>query len=156
MDHKNSSLSFFAKWISVLYRYSQIFVNRNLGEYHISGSQIGIIYYLLRNTGVSQDEIVKNFLLDKATIGRHLKSLEKNGLVNRKISPDDHRFHQVELTEKAKELIPLFQKTGMEWNGILTNGMTTEEIEILKRLLLKVVDNVLIEFDMKDKCRELS
>ena len=151
----NKPFSKFGRLMMIISRFSMLYFNRNVEKHKLSGQQVGIIHFLNDHNGASQEDIVYHVFLDKATIGRHLKSLEKKNIVIRNISEEDRRVHKVYLTNKGKSMIPEFKKIGRDWTGIMTKDLSDSEIETLEFLLKKVTRNVIEEFEIEDKCKEI-
>ncbi|MEM9076936.1 MAG: MarR family winged helix-turn-helix transcriptional regulator [Bacteroidota bacterium] len=83
-------------------------------KFGITENQMTIMFALYSMGKVAQHKIGDNLALEKSTVSRNLRHLEKNGYVVR----DDAYHPEVDLTPKGKnlvlELIPLWEKVMSE------------------------------------------
>ncbi|MEW6625026.1 MAG: MarR family transcriptional regulator [Bacillota bacterium] len=129
------------KWISLLYRYGQIYVTKELEPYNIGKGQILFLLALYQNDGVLQEELAQQINIDKGTTARAIGKLEKAGYVTRKPNEKDLRSNQIFLTPKAQEFKPHLCSVLRRWTEILSAGMTEEEVEKAFDLLIKMAQN---------------
>lgn len=130
------------KWISIIYRYAQNFIIRELEPYNIGGGQFMFLVALYRQDGIHQEALSKNLNIDKGTTARAIKKLEKEGYVIRKEDPEDRRAYKVSLTKKALEIKPEIYKALKNWTEILSKDFTKDEKEMVTGLLKRMADNV--------------
>ncbi|MCP3740368.1 MarR family winged helix-turn-helix transcriptional regulator [Rossellomorea sp. BNER] len=118
------------------------YVNNQLAAFRLTSEQNLIMALLWEREGISQNEIATKLNKDKSGVTRMLSTLEKKGYIRRVICPNDRRSVEVYLTEDGRKLgndvIPINQNIIQ----LINKGMTNEEIVELRRLLLKVRDNV--------------
>jgi DNA-binding MarR family transcriptional regulator len=131
------------RWISVLYRQIQIHINRELEQYDISISHLQVLNVLFKNDGINQESISKILNYDKATIGRTVKKLIKEGYVVREIDPDDKRAYNLHLTKNGKQLEPEIIRILKSSTEILLKGFSNQETEIAFNLLSKMYQNII-------------
>lgn len=104
--------------------------------------QWSILMHLWKYDGVSQQELSNKTFRDKPSITRLVDNLEKLGLARRKASEEDRRINRIYLTEKAKALRdPSMELANKALNEGLV-GISAEDIEITKRVLEKVYENL--------------
>jgi DNA-binding MarR family transcriptional regulator len=124
------------KWVSVLYRQFQVYINAELKSFDLNSSQYIFLLILYRQDGVSQEELARRLFIDKGAAARAIKQLEQNGLLTRKVNALDKRAYEVYLTEKALKIRPLIEEILDRWNRILSQDRSEEEniivIEALK------------------------
>jgi DNA-binding MarR family transcriptional regulator len=89
-------------------------------------------------------------LVNKSSVARRLAQLEKEGYVTREPDENDRRVLLVSPTKKAQELLPCLQEMAREWNEIITEGFTAEEIEVFATLIERACANA------KRKAQELA
>ncbi|MBM7583622.1 DNA-binding MarR family transcriptional regulator [Bacillus pakistanensis] len=118
------------------------YVNNQLAPFRLTSEQNLIMALLWEREGMTQNEMATKLNKDKAGVTRMLSTLEKKGYIRREICSSDRRSVEVYLTEDGRKLgndvIPI-NKTIIQ---LIHKGMTNEEIEELRRLLLKVQENV--------------
>jgi len=106
----------------------------------IDGFQYGYILRICRNPGILQDQLSKEFYVNKSNVARHLMSLEKNGYIYRLPKEDDRRSLQVFPTEHALLVLPLLEQTTREWKKVVFADLSEEESEIFMRTLVQIAD----------------
>jgi len=125
------------KWISILSRYGQMFVTRNMRHYEVGPGQLPVLMNLYEQDGVSLDALSKILVVDKATTTRAVLTLEESGLVTRVTDALDRRVKRVFLTDKARQLQPDILQTLGVWADVLTSRLTQEEALHLIAMLEK-------------------
>jgi len=117
---------------------------RNAGL-EITVEQWSILYHLWKEDCLSQQELCVRTFRDKPSITRLIDNLEKQALVKRMPSKGDRRINLVCLTEAARELqdatIGLANLTMDE----ALIGIEKEEIDLVKKVLQRVYDNLMNE-----------
>ncbi|MFK5974554.1 MAG: MarR family transcriptional regulator [Flavobacteriaceae bacterium] len=106
----------------------------SLKAYDITESQLSILFVLRKLGKVEQGKIGEALVLERSTVSRNVKLLERIGIVTR---TSDYR-PEIELTAKGNELvntlIPIWEELMDDLMDKLgTNGMET--IKILERKL---------------------
>lgn len=141
------------RWISMLYRYGQIYVGKKLHSYGIGKGQFMYLIKLFNEDGLSQDRLTEKLNMDKGTTARALKKLEEQGFVTREGDENDRRSKRVFLTTKARELKPLLFSVLKDWNEILSQGLSKEEKEQVLKILEKMANNA-SEFTREEREKE--
>ncbi len=68
------------KSIGILNRQFNIFLNREFAGTELNATEFMYIGYLYQNDGIMQDELAKEFLVDRAAITRILNNMEEKGI----------------------------------------------------------------------------
>lgn len=117
-------------------------MTKSLAPYDITPEQAFIIVLLNERDGLSQGEIAFALRKDKSSITRMIVSLETKGIMHRITNSYDRRYFKVSLTDKGKSLatnvIPCISGT----IDVLETGFSLEEMNELRRLLIKMRDNM--------------
>lgn len=108
------------------------------------------LLYVCHHPNVSQDTLSEALFVNKSNVTRRLAHLEQEGLVTRTPSEADRRVMLVAPTEKARDLLPYLRDLRDEWNAIITEGFTEEELEVFSRLIDRALQNA------KQKAKELT
>ncbi len=142
MEHQeNKSIG---KWISILYRQAQIYLNRKLKPYGINSSEyIYLVNLTAENSGSNQKHLSDMIIIDDALTTRAMKSLESKGYVVREKSQSDRRSYRINLTEKGVSIQPIILKTLKEWTDIISEGMDEEEKDAIIQKLIVMANNAL-------------
>jgi DNA-binding MarR family transcriptional regulator len=129
------------RWISILYRYGQSFVSRELAPYNIGGGQYVFLMTLYRRNGISQEEISEYVRIDKATTARAIQKLMREGYVERRTDESDKRAFKVYTTQKALDIEPALWETARKWNERISEGLTDQEKQTARELLQRMARN---------------
>lgn len=136
--------NFINRNISILYRYGQRILAHKLksSDLPLEVGQIPFIMQVYRNSGITQEGISTNAVMDKGTTARGVMKLEKAGLVRREVSQNDKRVNHIYPTEKAMEIQESILKILKEVHDILYKGLSPEEIDLAISLLNRMKDNI--------------
>lgn len=102
-----------------------------------------LLRMLSHRDGVSQLELAEHAHLSKPTISLALKKMEELKLIRRENDESDARISKVYLTEKGKELDRNTFNTLQEIDRSVMRGLSTDEIEKVTEILLKMRENLL-------------
>ncbi len=114
---------------------------RNAGL-DITIEQWSILYHLWKEDSLSQQELCERTYRDKPSITRLIDNLEKLKLVKRISHKQDRRKNLVCLAEGAKHLQQITIDLANQTMDEALVGVTKDEIEIVKRVLQRVYDNL--------------
>ena len=110
-----------------------------------------ILMKLARGDGITQGELVAASKMTAATISVALKSLESEGLVERRGDEDDLRVIRVYLTEKGREVDEKNKERVRCVDSIMMRGLSKTEQDDLMTLLMKMRENLLKELSEKNE-----
>lgn len=127
-DLKNIPLGLY---ISIIHRTHMIHLNHEMKDLNITSGQFPYLIYLSEKEGISQEDMASHYHIDKGTVARALKKLEKNGLILRKIDPEDRRKYVLYLTEKGREVVPKVLEIDAEWEKTMYYDFNDSEKELL-------------------------
>jgi DNA-binding MarR family transcriptional regulator len=130
------------KWISTIYRRSQIFINKNLDRYDLTSSQYLTLLIIQQNEGINQETISHELFLDKATIARSVIKCVKQGYIKRDVDPNDKRAYILFLTQKGQKVIPSIRKVLDQTSDIFLVGFSKQEKQQALELLKKMYQNI--------------
>jgi len=124
--------------MNIISRCEAIYREKNSSE-HLPGIYHSYILAICNNPGLSQDKLAKHLCINKSSVTRHLAHLEENGYIMREPCLKDKREHLVFPTDKmllAKEEVSRVTK---EWNRLIADGISKEELEIFHNILDKML-----------------
>lgn len=134
-------MSQFNSNILAITRCARQFRGEAMAPYGLKSCHTGYLSRICSTPGISQDQLAKNMLVDKSNVARQAAALEESGFITRTPSAADKRVLQLYPTEKALALLPRIREVVDQWDGILSQGMTAEELETATRLLEKMRRN---------------
>lgn len=110
--------------------------------YGISREQWTIIGQLYDQDGITQKELSERTLKDQAAVTRILDSMERKNLLKRQANPEDRRSYLIFLSESGRDLRNLIVPLAEQCLTACTEGMTENEVCLLKLLLRKLSSNL--------------
>lgn len=135
------------KNISIVYRYSQVFLNPILKEYNLGSGQYTFLIHLFDNNGINQEQLTELVKIDKANTARAINKLVEKGYVLKKVSEEDKRSYKLYTTEKAESIKDSLNSIFDSWNNILLKDFTASEEAQLAAFLDKIETNISKHFN---------
>lgn len=137
---------FFRDYIGILIHQTDLtftnYVKKKLAPFNLAPEQNLIMMLLWEQDGLNQNEIAELLNKDKTNIARMVFNLEQKGFIRRICSEQDRRSLHVYLTDEGKKLgnhvIPIAE----EFHEIACKGISNEELQEVRRILLKMCANV--------------
>lgn len=125
---------------------SQAFENsasQVLAPYDLTPSQFKILKYVTLNpeASVRQIDLETYFGMSNPTVTGIIQNLEKKGMIYRQSHPDDKRSKIIILSEKAKNARHFILETSDNIEANFTKGLTPQEKDIMRTLLLKLLES---------------
>lgn len=139
------------KWISILHRHFQIYINNELKSYDLNSSEYIYLVNIAKHEGENQKYLSNMLAIDNALTTRVMKGLEKKNYIIREKSSADKRSYIVKLTEKGHNVQPMIIEKLYHWTDILSRDMNEEEIESIIAKLKLMSQNVLLVTKWKKK-----
>lgn len=118
------------------------FIKSKLDSFNLAPEQNLIMMLLWEQDGLTQNQLVEKLGKDKTNIARMASCLEKKGFIKRSPCQDDRRSLKIYLTPCGKELGKKVIPISEEFNDIVSNNLSDEELIELERLLTKINQNV--------------
>lgn len=112
------------------------------GVTNIVMSHGDIIVTLLKYNELSKSEIAKRVRKSQSTVTTLINKLIVLGYVKSRKDLDDNRFSIISLTEKGRELKPLFEKVSKDIFSVQYNGIKESDRAIFLEVLHKMYDNL--------------
>lgn len=112
---------------------------RKLG---LAVAQIPVIVALKDGAEVSQKELARLAGVEQPSMAQLLARMERDGLITRRSNPDDGRSSLISLTQRAVGLLDPGRHALLEGNADALRGMSESEVEMLTRLLRRVISNL--------------
>lgn len=113
-----------------------------LENFNLTGAQFCVLTKLFEEEGLTQTQLAHRLYIESPTLVRTLDRLEEAGLIERRRVPSDRRAFHIFLTEKGHELKDVLMQKGHEVHEIAVQGLSEQEIEMLKDLLFQLWQNL--------------
>ncbi|WP_051531592.1 MarR family winged helix-turn-helix transcriptional regulator [Clostridiisalibacter paucivorans] len=100
------------------------------------------LYYLNRFGDMKQKELGEKMHVKESSIARLIDRMERDELIDRVKSKEDRRITNIRLTEKGAKYIQKLLPEGEKFNNIVSKDISEEDMDIFKKVLNKMVDNI--------------
>lgn len=106
----------------------------------LAGIYHSYVFAICNNPGLSQDKLAKHLCINKSSVTRHLSCLERDGYVERVSSKEDKRETLVYPTQKMLDILPEVTSITKEWNSLVAEGISDEELELFHKILDRMLE----------------
>jgi DNA-binding MarR family transcriptional regulator len=97
---------------------------------------------IYKQEGISQVSLAGCIDTDPMTLSGILDRLDKRGLIERFIDPNDSRAKLARLTPAGQELVGTARNVGLELYETALNGLSFEDRELVASHLMRIRDNL--------------
>ena len=112
---------------------------KNNGAEGLVPSHGDILVCLYENGKMTMKDIANCIHRTKPTVTVLVDKLEKLGYVKREASDKDSRSTNIVLTQQGEDFKVIFEKISKELNKMLYKNLSSEESELIEKLLRKVL-----------------
>jgi len=114
-----------------------------LQKYDLRPVEVDILVFLHETEDIdTAKEIIQCKHLSKAHVSKSIDNLKERGFIQIIEDDEDHRILHICLTDKSKEVIDIAMKVYEECKEIMQRGISKEEMEVVKRVMTKVAENI--------------
>ena len=114
----------------------------------VTVGQWKVMVMLANQNGLTQKEIAEKLALEGPTLIPILDKMEKEGLVIRKVDPNDRRNNRIYRTEKADTLWDSMIECGLKIREVSIKDIPDENVKIMKDALEKMRQNLRLNFNV--------
>ena len=112
-------------------------------EWKLTRNELDVILFLYNNPEYDRAaDIVSHRGIAKSHVSLSVASLEEKGLLLRRFSEQDRRAAHLELPERGRVIAAQAREKQIQYISALYHGISREEFEIWKNIMLKVQDNI--------------
>ena len=112
-------------------------------EYDLRSEELDILVFLHNEKNVDTAKgIIERKHLSKAHISKSIDNLRTGGFIQITEDEEDHRVLHIRLTDKSNEVIRKMSGVYAECRDIMMNGISEEELNIVKTILRHMNENV--------------
>jgi MarR family transcriptional regulator, organic hydroperoxide resistance regulator len=131
-------------WINRVLTASRLEMYRRFREQgeDITPEQWTVLIRLWEQEGYTQSELSNATFRDKPTMSRILDSMEKRGLVERRVAPEDARARVIHLTRRGRNLRVKLVPVAEEIVERMTHGITPQALETTRDALRRMFANL--------------
>ncbi|WP_271000850.1 MarR family winged helix-turn-helix transcriptional regulator [Listeria seeligeri] len=107
-----------------------------------SFTKVEILFHIKQTPGQSQNKLKENLYIDSASITRHLKRMEEQGLITREKKDENKRYTYLFLTPTGEaELASLLAEKEKFQNEALAD-FSEEEVALWLKSVTKMMNNI--------------
>lgn len=140
MDHFTNNL--LPTYMKRLSHFLSQFISKKAEPYGITNAQLNIMFCLMGGESVTQKQLLKYLDVKSSSLTVLLEQLERKGLIDRKLHPDDSRAKILILSEKGKNFIQqIVVPMGAEMEKELLKGFSQDEKDQLFNFLDRLLSN---------------
>ena len=129
-------------YISYLSRMFLKYVTTHFKKFGLSPIEYQYIMILSEATYMTQEQLAKHAMVDKAQTTRAVKSLHEKGYINKEQCKNDKRAFHISLSEKGKEIAPLLYEEILQFETTLNQGIDFESQREMKKNLIQMIRNM--------------
>lgn len=118
-----------------------LFVNELFAEIGLTFQQAVVTSFIYHNKGCNQRAIEDHIETRSASVTALLATMVSKGLVEKTRNPVDGREVALALTPKGRKTAARVQAVFEKTTQVVTRGMSEDDIDTLKRLLVTMSDN---------------
>lgn len=102
-------------------------------------AQFMVLAEMLDGDGLTQRQLVERLEVEQATMANTLARMERDGLIERRDSPEDRRARQVFVTPRGEKLRDQALEMAMRVNARAVSGLSEHETGLFMELMKKVI-----------------
>ena len=112
-------------------------------KWNLTRNEVDVLLFLYNNPAYDRAvDIVNMRGLSKSHVSLSISGLEEKGMLIRKADPTDRRTVHLELTETGNRIADIGRNAQKRFFSYLHQGVTQEQIEMMKDFSRKVYDNI--------------
>ena len=127
-----------------------IYLNNCLKKEEITASLAPILTYLLHKGTSCQEDIVKQFKIDKGSIARPIGKLQEKQLINKEIDENNRRKYQLYLTKKGESVALKIMDLNDEWENLIYSSCDVDEKTIMDLMRKIAITSINIQKEEKN------
>jgi DNA-binding MarR family transcriptional regulator len=117
---------------------------KGLDEFGVNMAQSFVLFCLLDNDGSTLSEIGNRAQIENSSLTTMVDKLERDGLVERRLSTEDRRVIRLYLTEKGRKMGQEILSIGLELNNKFKAELGTSSDDFIKglQIISATLDNM--------------
>lgn len=129
--------------VALLHRITHVYFAETFVDLNLHGpGQIRMLLELSKYpAGISQEELARELMVDKASISRMIRPLIKNRMIDRSLNPEDRRAYVLTLSGTMTAKLPEIRRRVARWTELQSAGLSEEDIARFFELMDKITAN---------------
>jgi DNA-binding MarR family transcriptional regulator len=129
-------------WLKKAYLAIRKEYDEELAKHELTYPQWEVMRMLCSQDGLEQRMIQQRLGIQSATLTGIVDGLVDNGMVERRLSPEDARVKQLHLTEEGQKIQQLGPEVLSRIDDRLSKNFSPAELALLKDWLRRVIQNI--------------
>jgi DNA-binding MarR family transcriptional regulator len=132
----------FMRDVSLITRRMRIYAERSMAHRGLGFPEQVVIMHLAAHGRSNQEQVARQFGIDKGAIAKTAVKLEEKGLITRTVNPQNKREKLMELTPAANDVVADMQRALADMAATMFSGMSADEVARLTQALSHVAANL--------------
>lgn len=116
--------------------------NIEFKDINLSNLQFLYVVRIYEHPGIIAEQLANLIKVDRTTLARAVRRLEKQGYVYRESDPDNKKIKHLYVTEKGKQIYPFIIRENSHPNEVALQGFTPEEAQQVHDYLKRIRQNI--------------
>lgn len=116
--------------------------NTEFKNIHLSNLQFLYVVRIYEHPGIIAEQLANLIKVDRTTLARAVRRLEKEGYVYRKNDSENKKIKHLYVTEKGKEIYPFIIRENSHSNEVALRGFSPEEAQQVHDYLVRIRKNI--------------
>ena len=116
--------------------------NIEFKDINLSNLQFLYVVRIYEHPGIIAEQLANLIKVDRTTLARAVRRLEKQGYVYRESDPDNKKIKHLYVTEKGKQIYPFIIRENSHSNEVALQGFTPEEAQQDHDYLKRIRQNI--------------
>ena len=116
--------------------------NIEFKDINLSNLQFLYVVRIYEHPGIIAEQLANLIKVDRTTLARAVRRLEKQGYVYRESDPDNKKIKHHYVTEKGKQIYPFIIRENSHSNEVALQGFTPEEAQQVHDYLKRIRQNI--------------
>ncbi len=132
----------FMRDVSLITRRMRIYAERSMAHRGLGFPEQVVIMHLAAHGRSNQEQVARQFGIDKGAIAKTVVKLEEKGLITRAVNPQNKREKLMELTPAADDVVADMKRALAGMAATMFSGMSPDEVARLTQALSHVAANL--------------
>lgn len=116
--------------------------NIEFKQIDLARGQYLYVVRIYEHPGIISEQLSNLIKVDRTTIARAVKKLEKNGFIERKSDPTNKKIKRLYVTQKGKEIYPFIIRENQFSNREALKGFSEKETQQVHDYLVRIRKNI--------------
>lgn len=121
--------------------------NIEFKQIDLARGQYLYVVRIYEHPGIISEQLSNLIKVDRTTIARAVKNLEKNGFIERKSDPTNKKIKRLYVTQKGKEIYPFIIRENQFSNREALKGFSEKEAQQVHAYLVRIRQNIDDDWD---------